>query len=89
MTDEELIAATLAALHAACAEAGCPMSGDGRVSETTAAELLGVEAATLAKRRQCGNAPPAYRLPVGAGRVSYRLTDLAQWIEAQREDIYG
>jgi hypothetical protein len=79
--------ATALALRAACIEAEMPLSGDDRVGEACAARLLGIEAETLAKKRQEGKAPVSYRVPVGGAKVSYRLGDLARWIEAQRENF--
>ena len=75
------------ALRAAAIEQQMPVSGDDRVGESCAARLLGIEVETLAKRRQEGKAPPSYRVPIGGAKVSYRLADLAVWIEQQREDF--
>ena len=85
--EECLIDVTLAALMEAARAADMTITGDGRVSEADAAVLLGIEPDTLAKKRSEGKAPPSYRLSVGAGRISYRLRDLAAWIEAQRENF--
>src|SRR5262245_17600223 len=78
---------TLALLRAAAIEQGMTISGDDRIGEACAARLLGFETETLGKRRAEGKAPPSYRVPVGVARISYRLADLAQWIEQQREDF--
>ncbi|RYF61672.1 MAG: hypothetical protein EOO27_00935 [Comamonadaceae bacterium] len=80
------IQAVAADLHAAViASAGAmKMSGDLRVSEESAAQLLGISRPYLKMLRQAGKAPPSYARGVGGGRVSYRLIDLASWIEGAR-----
>jgi hypothetical protein len=60
------------------------LSGDRRVSESSASELLGFEPDTLAKLRQYGRGPVFHRLAVNGSRYSYSLTDLATWIESKR-----
>lgn len=62
------------------------MSADQRVSEADAARLIGLAPASLKNLRAEGGAPPAYRVPVGGSRLSYRIFDLALWIEGKRED---
>ncbi len=62
------------------------MSADQRVSEADAARLIGLQPASLKNLRAEGGAPPSYRAPVGGSRLSYRLFDLACWIEGKRED---
>jgi hypothetical protein len=62
-----------------------PVSGDMRVSEFDATALLGMAPNTLKNKRTEGDAPRAYRLGIGGSRVSYRLHDLAAWVEARRE----
>jgi hypothetical protein len=64
---------------------GMLVTGDGRIGEADAAKLLGYEAETLAKKRAEGKGPPSYRLAVGSARISYRLYDLAIWIECSRD----
>lgn len=78
---------TTLALRAAAVEQQMPISGDNRVGEGNAAQLLGLECETLAKKRSEGRAPPSYRVPIGGAKVSYRLCDLARWIEQGREDF--
>jgi hypothetical protein len=78
------VEATTRALRAAAVEAEMAISGDDRVGESCPARLLGLERETLAKKRSEGKALPSYRVPVGGARVSYRLCDLAAWIEQQR-----
>jgi len=86
MTDLDRIEATRAALDAACREAGAWVSGDGRVGEETAAELLGIAPGTLANRRANGSAPRHYRLGGGGHRITYAVLDLAVWIESAASD---
>jgi hypothetical protein len=60
------------------------MTGDQRISEADAARLLGfANPCSLKNARHEGRGPAAYRLN---GRVSYRVDDLAQWLESGRED---
>lgn len=60
------------------------MTGDQRISEADAARLLGFgNPCSLKNARHEGRAPPSYRV---AGRATYRLHDLAVWIENTRED---
>lgn len=77
---------TAVRLHDAAIQAGMTISGDLRVSEKEAAKLLGYAAGYLKKMRQEGRAPKHYTRGVGGGRISYRLDDIAEWIEARRED---
>lgn len=70
----------VAELRAWCAENGHPVYALDRVSEATAAAILGREPGTLRNWRAQG-APLAYvRI---RGRVSYRLEDLAAAMEAE------
>ena len=69
-------------LLVAVREAGHWLSGDQRVTEEVAAELLGITPATLANKRAAGTAPAHYR----TGRITYRLRDLSEHIEAARVD---
>lgn len=78
--------ATEQLLHGACIEQGFFITGDHRVSETDAAALLGLAAGSLKNMRSEGSGPPAYRLGLNGNRISYRLADLAAWIEGARED---
>ncbi|AUN94983.1 hypothetical protein C0099_08575 [Pseudazoarcus pumilus] len=60
------------------------VSCDERVSEADAAQLLGLHPGTLKNLRHQGTGPPAYRIPVAGSRISYRVDDLAAWVEARR-----
>lgn len=73
-------------LRKAAHDAGLWITGDGRIGEIDLAQLLGYAPSTLANRRREGRAPPAYRLGSrGGSRVTYRLAEVARWIEATRE----
>ena len=65
---------------------GLVMSADGRVNERDAAKLLGYSAGHLKALRQEGNGPTFYTVGVDGGRHSYRLADLASWVEVARDD---
>ena len=60
------------------------ITADGRVSEASAAKLLGLHPDTLARKRADGTGPAGYAFPIGRAKVSYRLLDLATWIESRR-----
>ncbi|RYH17533.1 MAG: hypothetical protein EON54_27835 [Alcaligenaceae bacterium] len=60
------------------------VSGDGRVNEKAAAKLLGYSAGHLKNMRQEGKGPTFYSTGVAGGRYSYRLCDLAAWVELTR-----
>ncbi len=60
---------------------GVVVSGDLRVNERAAAQLLGYSAGHLKAMRQQGNGPRFYAVGVDGGRFSYRLDDLASWVE--------
>ena len=79
MSDDR-ISSTTRALESAASSAGMWISGDGRVTEADAAALLGLAPGTLANLRGAEIAPTHYR----TGRVTYRIADLAHWIEAHR-----
>ncbi|MEB0058807.1 hypothetical protein [Variovorax sp. LG9.2] len=71
-------------LYAAALEARMVISGDRRVSEKDAAKLLGYAPGSLKNTRQEGRAPSHYTRGVGGGRISYRLSDIAESIEKSR-----
>ncbi|MCK1431067.1 hypothetical protein [Bradyrhizobium sp. 87] len=79
------VADTAAALLASARDAGMTITGDSRIKECDAAVLLGYAPDTLAKKRTQGSGPAAYSRGFGGARISYRIDDLAQWIEAGRE----
>jgi hypothetical protein len=74
--------ATVRMLEAAARQAGYLVGGDLRVSEAHAAELVGVDAKTMENWRcRNGGGPAWYRL---GARVTYRVDDLAMFIESRR-----
>jgi len=84
MTEAERITATAALLLDAAHAAEIPVTADRRVSEAAAAELLGYTVSWLRALRDAGTGPRFYNLGIGGStgtRLSYRLTDLACWIE--------
>ncbi|RYF61673.1 MAG: hypothetical protein EOO27_00940 [Comamonadaceae bacterium] len=74
-------------LAMAAQDAGMTVSVDGRVCERDAATLLAIAAGHLKALRQEGRGPLHYRSGVGGSRISYRVSVLADWIEAQRNDF--
>lgn len=86
-TIEARTEACLDRLEARCREADLFVSGDLRVSETHAAQLLGIAPGSLKAMRQEGKGPIVYRIPLNGCRLSYLLDDLASWIESGREDF--
>jgi len=77
---------TTAQLHASAVHHGLTVTGDRRVNEKGAAYLLGYSAAYFKTLRQQGNGPRFYALGVAGSRFSYKLDDLASWIEMAREN---
>lgn len=84
--DPAAVQTTADQLHAAALQRELIISADLRVNEKDAAGLLGYAAGYLKHMRQEGRAPKHYTRGVGGGRISYRLTDIAIWIEHRRED---
>jgi len=78
---ERRVRATEAAFSAAARSAGAPITGDARVSEAVAAALIGYEQDSLRNLRSEGSGPAHYRI----SRVTYRLRDLAEWVEGRRQ----
>ncbi|SDJ10673.1 hypothetical protein [Billgrantia gudaonensis] len=77
---------TAVQLREACERDGVYLTADDRVAEESAAALIGMAAGSLKNCRQLGNGPDYYRCPAGGSRISYRLIDIAYWIENRRED---
>jgi hypothetical protein len=73
-------------LRDAAAAADMAVSGDQRVAEADAARLLGIAPGSLKNLRAEGRAPKCYLRGLNGCRISYRLDDLAQWVEDGRED---
>ena len=87
MTDfADRVRTTIGLLLAAIGESGIAISGDQRISEADAARLLGFSADRLKQMRHEGLAPPSYHRGVNGARRSYRVDDLACWLEEARED---
>lgn len=72
-------------MFAAAREASMFISGDGRISESNMAMLIGYSPGHLKQLRTTGRGPPAYRLGLNGCRVSYSIAEVAAWIEEQRE----
>ncbi|WP_418648799.1 hypothetical protein ACNQFN_10980 [Thauera butanivorans] len=81
------IEATAARLEAWCRENKHWVSADGRVREATAAELVGMSAGTLRNRRCALNPVMAFYL--AGGRVTYRIEDVATWLEGWRIECHS
>jgi hypothetical protein len=75
---------TRRSLERAVKEAGKHLSGDGRVSEEVAGELLGFAPGSLKNKRSEGKAPHHFQLGGPGHKVTYSLYDLAVWIEKHR-----
>jgi len=73
----------VAGWRAQCHDAGMPLI-NGLVGEATAAKLLQVSAKWLQRLRAKDSGPRWSRIPVAGARVSYALTDLAEFHRAQR-----
>jgi hypothetical protein len=84
--NEERVKACHRMLEHACREAAVQMTGDARIGEADAATLLGYAPGHLKNLRQSGKGPACYGRGLNGGRLSYRLEDLAEWIEASRQD---
>ena len=76
---------TLALLRRATRDGGFALTADDRVSEMNAARLLQVHVCTLARWRLEGGGPKSYGIGVGRAKISYRLIDVALFIERHRE----
>tara|TARA_R110002124_G_scaffold141679_1_gene306228 strand:+ start:16646 stop:16927 length:282 start_codon:yes stop_codon:yes gene_type:complete len=80
------IAATTELFSEACAARGTPVTADGRIGEADAAVLLGYQLASLQNLRTMGGGPAHYKRRAGTSKISYRLCDLAGWVEQTREE---
>ncbi|MDP3816683.1 hypothetical protein [Pseudomonas sp.] len=86
---EARIASTEKQLIAAVNELGATLTGDLRVSEEVAAQLLGTTPGGLKQARHEGRGPRAYAIGAGSRtRISYRLSELATYIEESFESFY-
>jgi hypothetical protein len=87
MVTAERIEETAALLERACLERGQWVSHDGRVYDDVAAEILGRSVGTLANWRANGGARVPFFRAGRRGRVTYRLRDLAEYIESTRDSF--
>lgn len=67
-----------------CEKNGFHLTADDRIGEAEAALMLGYAKESLKNKRLLGNSPAWYRRPGGNSKVTYRLSDIAIWIEEQR-----
>lgn len=79
------VEACAALLLVAAREAGMAVSGDLRLSEQDAAALLAYAPGHLKALRQEGRGPVPYGIGMNGCRLSYRVRDLAEWVEAGRQ----
>lgn len=84
---DQRVRATTEVLLVAIAQREIEMTADQRVGEAAAACLVGLAPGSLKNARSEGRGPEKfYRLTVGGSRVSYRVQDIARWIEVSCED---
>jgi hypothetical protein len=83
--ERERVVATAKRLEHAARAAGVVVTADSRVSEATAAQLLGLDVRTL-RRMRYKRELPSFHVALNGSRVSYRLEHLAAWIEFALED---
>lgn len=69
-----------------CQQNNVTVTVDGRVSEKIAAKITGYSDEYFVSLRRIGTGPAWYRFSAGDGRFSYRLFDIASWIEKQRQE---
>ena len=74
-----------AELHRRLRAAGHQITGDGRISEASVAWLPGQSVDTVRYRRRYGNGPTPFRLGTNRARVTYRLSEVVQWLDSLRE----
>lgn len=84
---ETRVAETAAALERWCRENGHIVLAGDRVFEDAAALILDRAPGTLANWRSNGGAVVPFYRSRGRGRVTYRLRDLARYLEQQRVDV--
>lgn len=81
-----LLESTMAMLLAVVKRDNIPISADMRVRESDAAKMMGYAPGSFKNIRNEGKGPVYYNRPVDGSKISYRLMDLAMWIEKRRED---
>ena len=77
---------TLDLLIEATQRHGMVVSGDLRVSEADAAKLLNYSLQHLRRLRREGSGPRVYLIGLARCSLSYRLHDLASWVDMARDD---
>jgi hypothetical protein len=75
---------TEAILYRRLTDAGKWVSGDGRISESDFAWLIGQTRDAVRNRRRYGDTPPWFKLGSHGSKVSYRVRDIALWIDGLR-----
>jgi hypothetical protein len=85
VSDQARIEATAAALREAARDQGMPVTPDGRVREADAELLACYSPGAFRRFRALGTGPAFYRLSINGARISYKLSDLARWVEDRRE----
>jgi hypothetical protein len=80
--DEDAVAVIEARFLARAQEIPLLVSGDSRVSEKSAATLLGVAPGTLANMRRKDRGPDWSRRPLGGAKISYFVHALAAYVAA-------
>lgn len=80
------IARTTACFLQAAADRGMFITADSRVNESDAGDLIGYATGSLRNMRSAGAGPAYFNRPLGGYAKSYRLEDLAAWVERSREE---
>lgn len=80
------VAATVERLRAIVAAEAIVITADDRVGEAAAARLVGYAAGSFKNLRSLCVGPSFFNRPLAGSRVTYRLDDLAVWIERAREE---
>lgn len=83
---EQRIARTTACFLQAAIDREMFITADGRVNEADAGCLIGYAAGSLRNMRSAGAGPAYFSRPLGGYAKSYRLEDLAAWLERSREE---
>lgn len=82
---EQRISRVTQMLKSAALDRGIHVTPDGRVGEIGAAQLLELQPASLKGLRNSDKGPSFYYRSAGNGsKISYRIDDLAIWLELGR-----
>lgn len=76
---------TIEDLKKSCVQNGWPVYPGGRVNEAVAAALLGRAVGTLRNWRYGERPLPFTRPGAGRGRVTYRLSDIADFLDCEAD----